>query len=610
MATYHVSQVDGNDTYDGLYETWQGGTNGPWLTIAKADNLSGDQSDNFVLFNRGGTWRESWTLACNGTSGHPFTIGAYGSGDLPKIYGSTQVSTWTDEGGNLWYATCTTDPYSVWFINTDTSIVWGKEETLKTSLNTEFDWWWDDPNDRLYVYAATDPDTRYTSVEKGRGDQQCIYLGAKSYITLSYLELAFATNGSDGHGIRSWNQAYGTIIEYVESHHHGVMIPGNSQGNGIIIYDTDNLIVRHCKAYENARRGIAVFGHTDSSTHLDNDLIEYNEVYNNFHAQIDGYIGSSSSNDNMIVRYNLVYTNADYGARGEPKQATHGILFQQKSTGLYNITNPKCYYNIVINMYEAYGIWVDGRIDDALIYNNVVYSSGQGAFSPGICVTYETTHAPSGVIIKNNIAYAGGTGSGALYVVGSLTYISQCENNLWYNPEGSGIYAQVVGSVYHSDDQAAYRTATGWDDAPGGLWENPDLVNASGTTAADYQLTSVSPCRDAGVDVSLTEDYWGNSVPYNTIPDIGAHEYTIYTLTMSDAFHTQVIDSIALTQAHGLSIGDSFHAHSIDGIALTQLHNLSVSDSFHIHLSDNLIVEPIEGLKTYTGMFMFQDIHL
>ena len=29
---------------------------------------------------------------------------------------------------------------------------------------------------------------------------------------------------------------------------------------------------------------------------------------------------------------------------------------------------------------------------------------------------------------------------------------------------------------------------------------------------------------DAGVDVSLTEDYDGNTVPYNAVPDIGAYE--------------------------------------------------------------------------------------
>jgi len=29
MATYYVSQVDGNDSYNGLYPTFLGGTDGP-----------------------------------------------------------------------------------------------------------------------------------------------------------------------------------------------------------------------------------------------------------------------------------------------------------------------------------------------------------------------------------------------------------------------------------------------------------------------------------------------------------------------------------------------------------------------------------------------------
>jgi len=84
---YYVSQVDGNDSNNGLAQTDEGGGVGPWLTIARADNLAGDQSDNFVLFKTDGTWHEQWTLACDGTSGHPFTIGAYGTGAKPVIDG-------------------------------------------------------------------------------------------------------------------------------------------------------------------------------------------------------------------------------------------------------------------------------------------------------------------------------------------------------------------------------------------------------------------------------------------------------------------------------------------------------------------------------------------
>jgi len=86
MTTYYVSP-NGNDAWAGTSQTEES-PNGPWLTVAKVvSTLTGDQSDNFVYFKKGGTWLEQYTVPCSGTSGHPFTIGAYGTGADPIIDG-------------------------------------------------------------------------------------------------------------------------------------------------------------------------------------------------------------------------------------------------------------------------------------------------------------------------------------------------------------------------------------------------------------------------------------------------------------------------------------------------------------------------------------------
>lgn len=61
-----------------------------------------------------------------------------------------------------------------------------------------------------------------------------------------------------------------------------------------------------------------------------------------------------------------------------------------------------------------------------------------------------------------------------------------------------------------------------------GLWSDAD---ANGTRwvrifsdQSDYRLKKSSPCRNAGVNVGLTEDITGRAVPKNGIPDIGAYE--------------------------------------------------------------------------------------
>jgi len=67
-----------------------------WETIAKVNGESFSGDDN-IYFNRGDTWREQLTVPDSGTSGHPITFGAYGSGADPIINGFNLVATWDEE---------------------------------------------------------------------------------------------------------------------------------------------------------------------------------------------------------------------------------------------------------------------------------------------------------------------------------------------------------------------------------------------------------------------------------------------------------------------------------------------------------------------------------
>lgn len=89
-ATYYVDcNADGDDgagTGTGAAVAWK--------TINKV-NDSSFSGDDQILFNRGCTWREQLTVPSSGTSGHPITFGAYGSGEKPIISGATVTATWT-----------------------------------------------------------------------------------------------------------------------------------------------------------------------------------------------------------------------------------------------------------------------------------------------------------------------------------------------------------------------------------------------------------------------------------------------------------------------------------------------------------------------------------
>lgn len=102
-ATYYVDQTGGNDANNGL------STGSAWKTIAKV-NASYFAPGDSILFKRGEIWREQLTVPSSGSAGSPITFGAFGSGAKPIIQPTTALSSWTQESGNIYYATLATAP--------------------------------------------------------------------------------------------------------------------------------------------------------------------------------------------------------------------------------------------------------------------------------------------------------------------------------------------------------------------------------------------------------------------------------------------------------------------------------------------------------------------
>lgn len=73
-------------------------------------------------------------------------------------------------------------------------------------------------------------------------------------------------------------------------------------------------------------------------------------------------------------------------------------------------------------------------------------------------------------------------------------------------------------ALYKAAGQAALSDATFESHS---MWADPVFV----TPGSDFHLQSGSPCRDAGLDVSLTVDLDGVAIPQETNPAIGAFEY-------------------------------------------------------------------------------------
>ena len=138
-ATYYVSNT-GNDSNSGLTTAL------PWKTIAKVNAQSFSPGDQF-LFRRGDTWRETLTVKNSGTSSSPILISSYGTGNKPQILGSSQVTSWVDQGNNVWKSSNTLiKPYSlstgnVFFINKDLSVGTGILKSGTSGLTDQSNWY-------------------------------------------------------------------------------------------------------------------------------------------------------------------------------------------------------------------------------------------------------------------------------------------------------------------------------------------------------------------------------------------------------------------------------------------------------------------------------------
>lgn len=96
MADYYVatatSGFGASDSNTGLAPAWTSGTNGPWLTLAKATGSSGVPTTGgpHTCYLRGGTWNSIFTLSGK-TFANKVTFKNY-PGETPIINGSTLVA--------------------------------------------------------------------------------------------------------------------------------------------------------------------------------------------------------------------------------------------------------------------------------------------------------------------------------------------------------------------------------------------------------------------------------------------------------------------------------------------------------------------------------------
>ena len=518
---YYVSSSGGNDGLDGLTQATA------WKTLAKVNSSSFSAGD-IILLKRGDTWREILQVPSSGTSGSYITFGNYGSGADPQIYGSEESASWTNNGGNLWVSNSSfVNPRSrflceIFFIETNNTITWGLYKSSTASLTTEHDWTWS--GNKIYVYSATDPGSRYTGIEIPQR-QTCIDLNNKQYIDIDGIDLYYGIY----EGV-TYDWSYdqldlrGLIIENCTIGYIGgnISVRSNENGYGIDVAYSD-MIVRNCEIYNCGRRGISFHLYGSGFT-VKNVLIEQNYFHDGHHTTgVDISVGSGSytgSFDGITIRRNQFYD--------PPTSPFHSVqIFIQNYNyaGLQTKVNNVLIYSNIFKTPTASSIQAEGA-QSVFIYNNTFYN--HNTITSGNVVHIWLDKNNASIKVKNNIFYSelSNDNSGNGLELYSLTDYKKIDANynLYYRINNSLRIILANATNYSISNFASVRSQLGWE------INSPDPANPLFVSGTDYHLQSSSPAAGKGLLIpEVTTDYDGNS--FGNTPNIGCYGLQIPVVT-------------------------------------------------------------------------------
>lgn len=338
----------------------------------------------------------------------------------------------------------------------------------------------------------------------------CVYSSGKNYYTVDGLQLQNAINN-------------GT--------------EGGKDGGGVEMISGTGIVVQNCEIYHPKGRGMRL--DTCSNCIIDNNLIDTTIATDSDRHEADGIYLSNGAGGHTIS-HNTILERRDSGA-----MYVDGIQTYNEGgfTIEYNfIANPTGYssaegnmllqlehgagtfeirYNIFFNDTNVEPSFIlDGTIAQNPVYNvynNVIINIANGGTYLSTAVNILSETPTDAFTFKNNIFYT--YNGAAIRAIPGIASTSQLDYNCYYRASGTDLV--VVSSTERT---WAQMVAAGYE--PHGYNADPKFANigGAGLTPADYKILTDSPCKDKGVNLGLTEDYFGNLV--GASPDIGAHEYT------------------------------------------------------------------------------------
>lgn len=353
-AEYYVA-VNGSgasDDNNGLFPTYQGGQDGPWLSIQHAADTmaAGD-----MAYVRAGTYYESAiTFAHSGMPDAPITLTNYQSEEV--VIDGSRVK---DNFPGIWI----TEGRGYYIIKgfIIRNMGWSGIATLEDTT---------EPYRGITIQDCILHDNGWSGIDLAAVDGFVIE-NVESYNNAFYgLNISGSKDGA-------LSAAYG-IVQTSSFHHHT-----GKEGHGMAINQGHDIIVRDSVAYHNTIHGF------DASDWPKKGELSYNLSFEGNRSYDNGVAGFSINSDTHHVTYqnNIAYRNgADWAGKG----ASSGFLCYE---GCWHV---EWYNNVSIENTDA-GFWVEDKLgiygkpgDTLLVFkNNIAYKNGRPEWNERLALVVE-----------------------------------------------------------------------------------------------------------------------------------------------------------------------------------------------------------------------------
>ncbi len=550
--TFYVSP-DGNDANDGLT------VSSAWATVAKL-NATSLQAGDQVSFRRGGVWTEQLNPGSSGSSSQPIIFASYGSGAAPVIDASGSLPGWNNSanwksvGANLWEMSVVRFPGRLWFSDVEYGIS-GNNNGFGTTIPSARYRWWSDGS-VLRVYAEGNPATAYSAMRAAsvgrlalsvsshdnlvfrgmefRGGEVCVELSHSNYLTFDSCAILAHTsqNGLFAHDGSNNGRITNCQLDRLDTVAHVFMFGGSA---GATNYQ-ENIHLLGANNWEISGNAIVDFG--DAGIFMEGQSASGRVTCGNKIFDNEFYLRSGD--------YGIAFAmEGDAAGACSRNEVHHNRIHNIVRGGIVEGDHNRVFYNLVdtIRSTPSVGFAYKSAGFDFCNYssysdsNEVVNNTIRNCSGPGVIIRSSANHA---VVVNNLIVSTGLDSACGINSVGiglwSGVANATVKNNLIFNNGSPAIVnSQALNGPTTKMTVDVFNNAGGSGNTfAGNIGLDPVL-------SKEMKIPANSPAHNAGLQVGLTHDFFGNVVPASGSPDIGAFERTTPLPVQLAAVHATVL---------------------------------------------------------------------